>query len=79
LTSNNFLDEFYKNVFSLKFLSGVIRNILTIITIGITLYILREIYPITSEIFLLFLVILVGIISYFCLPFLLKEVIFFFK
>ena len=67
MSINIFFSDLYKDIFSLNSLYEIIRNILTVVAIGIALYIFIEIYPITSE-YLLFLLALVGVLSYFCLP-----------
>ena len=68
MNTNNFLKNLYKDIFSLNSLYEIVRNIFTVIVIGIALYIFLEIYPIPSEYFLLFLLALVGVLSYFYLP-----------
>lgn len=68
MNTNNFLKNLYKDIFSLNSLYEIVRNIFTVMIIGIALYIFLEIYPITSEYLLLFLLALIGVLSYFCLP-----------
>jgi len=57
--------DIFKDVFSLNFIYEIGKNILTIIMIGIMLFITTEIYPIKSEYFLLFLLVFIGVLTYF--------------
>lgn len=68
MSTNNFFIDIYKDIFSLNSLYEIVRNIVTVMVIGIALYIFLEIYPITSEYLLFFLLALVGVLFYFCFP-----------
>jgi hypothetical protein len=68
MSVNNFFNNLYKDNFSLNSLYEIVRNIFTVIVIGIALYIFIEIYSITSDYLLLFLLALVGVLFYFCFP-----------
>jgi len=59
------LKDIFKDVFSLNFIYEIGKNILTIVMIGIMLFITTEIYPIKSEYFLLFLLVFIGVLTYF--------------
>lgn len=65
---NNFFNYLYKNILSINFFYNIVRNIITVIVIGITLYFLHEIYNIASDYLLLFLLAVIGILTYFYLP-----------
>ena len=68
----NYIEKIFSNIFSLNFWLDIVRNIFTIIIIGLALYIFNDIYPINSDYLLLFLLVLIGITTYFSFPFLSK-------
>lgn len=68
MSVNKFSNNLYKDIFSLNSLYEIVRNIFTVMVIGISLYIFLEIYSITSEYLLLFLLASIGVLSYFCFP-----------
>lgn len=74
MSTINFLRNIGKDIFSLNSLYEIVRNIFTVIVIGIMLYIFRVSYPIRSEYLLLFLLVLVGVLFYIYIPILCKSI-----
>jgi cell division protein FtsZ len=67
MSINNFFNDLYKDIFSLNSLYEIVINIFTVVIIGIVLYVFLTIYPHISEYLLSFLLVVVGVASYFCL------------